>query len=124
MATKRHRTKVSYTADELEQVNALCAQYKLSFSELHRRLVLGHRLPDPNNFAKAESIQDLHQLNADQARLGNLLLLTLNQLEDEFDPTALQKAEALVEEINQTREAFKLAARQLHAEMHPKAKPL
>ncbi len=122
MATQRQRMKVSYTEDELATIKAMSKQYKLSVSELHRRLVLGHHLPDPNNFEKAACIQDLHRLNADQARLANLQLLLLNQLEDKFDVDLVDKVKDLVDEINATREVFRAAARQLHAEMHPRAK--
>ncbi len=122
MATNRIRRLVSYTEDEHKAIKAMCEQYRLDFSELHRRLVLGHHLPDPNNFEKAACIQDLHRLNADQARLANLQLLLLNQLEDKLDVDMVDKVKDLVDEINETREVFRDAARQLHAEMHPRAK--
>ena len=41
-----------------------------------RRVVTGLRLPQPGN---AQSVRDLMKINADQARLGNLFKLALDE---------------------------------------------
>ena len=75
MATDRHRQLISFTPEERVQVKALAGQFKLSVSEMLRRFALGQTLPDPSTFTGAQSIRDLLKVNADQARLGNLLKL-------------------------------------------------
>jgi hypothetical protein len=100
MTTKRHRSKVSFSKEELEQVNLLCKKLHLSLSELLRRLVLGYRLPDANNFEIAKCIRDLLIVNADQARLGNLLRLTL-------DSSSNPLIEPLVTDIRESQNYIK-----------------
>jgi len=122
MSTERNRVKVSFTADERTQVDALADQLKLSVSELLRRLALGTRLPDPTDFVAAEAIRDLLKVNADQARLGNLLKLALDVGADDLSPAHLARIEGLLVEIATVQAALKATVHAIHYQQHPRAK--
>lgn len=121
MASTRKRILVSFTPDERVAVNALATQLKLSVSELLRRLVLGHRLPDPNAFAAAEGIRELLKVNADQARLGNLLKLALDESDGHWPPALVARVDTVLAEIGATQAALKLGVAELHRQIHPRA---
>ena len=120
MATTRHRFKVSFTADEMARVQALADQLRLSKSELLRRLAMGYRLPDPNAFAAARAIGDLLTINADQARLGNLLKLAIDEADQDFAPSIVARIEALIAEIRATQDTLKAGVEALHFDIHPR----
>lgn len=122
MTTTRPRVKVSFTPDEKVQVEALAGQLKLSVSELLRRLVLGHRLPSAEDFAAAEGIRNLLRINADQARLGNLLLFALDVGDGALSPHEVAKINRLAESIQATQTLLKDAVKTLHHQIHPRTK--
>ncbi len=119
MSTPRKRLLVSFTDDERARVDQLADQLKLSVSELLRRLALGHRLPDPEDFALAHAIRDLLRINADQARLGNLLKLALD---DDPGPAQRARIESLIAEIAHVQMAIKAGVHALHSDRHPRAR--
>ena len=119
MSTQRKRLLVSFTDDERARVDQLAAQLRLSVSELLRRLALGHRLPDAQDFALAHAIRDLLRINADQARLGNLLKLALD---DDPGPAARARIESLLAEIAHVQMAIKAGVHALHHDRHPRAR--
>ena len=61
---------------EAEKVGQETKRLGISRSEYMRRVVTGLRLPQPGN---AQSVCDLLKINADQARLGNLCKLALDE---------------------------------------------
>lgn len=107
MATKRKRILVSFTPDELQKVDALKDQVRLSRSELIRRLALGQPLPNPERFARAEAIRDLLKVNADLARLGNLQEMILTEGEDSPTRTDKDRLLSLCEDIRDTQAQLK-----------------
>lgn len=121
MATTRNRILVSFTDDEKIQVQTLADQVKLSISELLRRLVLGHRLPDANNFVSAQAIRDLLKVNADQARLGNLMKLLIDESDGALSPATLAEIRKLLEAIYQTQAELRASVKAIHHDMHPRA---
>jgi len=123
MATDRHRLKVSFTPDELAKVEAMAKQFKLSVSEMLRRFALGHSLPDPNGFAGAQGIRDLLKVNADQARLGNLLKLALDESNGTWPDTMLARIDGLVQSIQETQGLLKASVKEVHQQLHPRAAP-
>ena len=68
--------KTYMTAAERDRVYDEAKRLGLSSSEYMRRVVTGLRLPQPGN---AQSVRDLMKINADQARLGNLFKLALDE---------------------------------------------
>lgn len=120
MTTTRHRFKVSFTGEELVRVQALAKQLRLSKSELLRRLALGHALPDASAFAGATAIDRLLTLNADQARLGNLLKLAIDEADQDFAPPLVARIEALVAEIRATQARLRAHVEDLHFAIHPR----
>jgi hypothetical protein len=121
MATTRNRILVSFTPEEKDQVTALADQVKLSVSELLRRLVLGHRLPDARDFVSAQAIRDLLKVNADQARLGNLMKLLLDVGDADLSPATLARIDALLAAILETQADLRAGVKALHLDMHPRA---
>lgn len=107
MATTRKRTLVSFSTEEMDHVDGFARQVRLSRSELLRRLVLGQRLPDPARFERAEAIRDLLKVNADQARLGNLLKLVLAEGDGPLTRPEIDQIKALIEEARDTQTRIK-----------------
>lgn len=121
MATERHRILVSFTPEELERIKAQADQFKLSMSEMLRRFSLGQHLPDPSDFVAAQAIRDLLKINADQARLGNLLLMAIDESDSTWSPALLGRVDGLVAEIRDTQAALKAMVKDLHYQIHPRA---
>jgi len=122
MATNRHRLLVSFKPEEWTQVKALSAQVRLNVSELLRRLVLGYHIPDASEFQGAEAIRDLQAVNADQARLGNLLLLALDVGDQDFTPPMIARIEDLVAEIRKGQDGLRAKIEDLHFQVYPRRK--
>jgi hypothetical protein len=121
MATDRNRFLVSFTPEELVQVDALATQLRLNRSELLRRLVLGHRLPDAQAFVSAQAIRDLLKVNADLARLGNLLKLALDDSDGTWPPAMLARIDALLAAAAETQAELRAGVKDIHHHMHPRA---
>lgn len=121
MATERHRLKVSFTDEELPKVQVQADQFKLSISEMLRRYALGESLPNPSDFVGAGAIRDLLKINADQARLGNLLKLALDESDGTWPPTMMARIDGLLAEIDEVQTALKAGAKNLHIQIHPRA---
>ena len=104
----------------MPRVRAFADQVKLPISEVMRRLMLGANLPCAQDFAANEGIRNLLKVNADQARLGNLLKLTL----DDGDwPAALAiKIERLIDEVAKMQTDLKAHVHVIHHQLHPRAK--
>lgn len=122
MATKRTRIKVSYDVDELARLDAQCDQVRLSRSEFLRRISLGHHIPDGGDFAGAQAIRDLLAVNANLARLGNLLKLTIDEADGQFGAPTIARVEDLVAEIRSTQAEIRAKVEDLHYQIHPNRK--
>lgn len=120
MTTTRKRPKVSFTDEELAIVKEKATQLRLTVSELLRRLALGYRIPDPGEFAAAAAIGDLLKINADQARLGNLLKLALEVGDEDLPPATITRIDALVADIRQVQETIRERVKALDVEMRPR----
>ena len=81
-AGRHHRLKVSFSTAERYEIMARAEKLRLSASEFLRRLGLNTPLPDPAAFAAHKAVLELSRINADQSRLGNLLLRAIRCLED------------------------------------------
>ncbi len=93
---------------EKEEVVALARQTHLTTSELIRRLVLGRNLPD---VGRHKAVLDLVQMNADLARLGNLLRMALS--DEDFKPPGNISLETLLDKIMDTQSVLKSKIREL-----------
>lgn len=120
MTTFRHRLKVSFTMEELARVKDSAARVRLSVSEFLRRLSLGYPMPDPRDFAEAQKIRDILKVNADLARLGNLLKLTLDAADGAFDKLTIFRIEDLIAEMRGTQMIIRESLLKLDAERHPR----
>lgn len=100
---KRLTVKTYWLPEEKAAGIAKADKLGLSLSEFVRRLALGTPLPRPGN---AEQVRDLLKVNADLARLGNLLKLAL----DEEQSIAVLK---LADEIQTTQALLKQKIRSL-----------
>ena len=81
--TRKIRMESYVTVDERDHIKALAGQLKISMSEVIRRLVIGAQLPDAGRY---QAVRDMVRVNADLARLGNLLKLGID--EESLDPSA------------------------------------
>lgn len=72
----------------------------MSMSDYIRRIVINFKLPKA--VINAQVISDLLHINADLARLGNLLKLTLDECDDDKE-----KINMLLTDIHQTQTALK-----------------
>jgi len=89
--------------NEKEAIAAEAAKVKLSFSDYVRRIVVHRKIPTQE---RNEAIRDLLKVNADLARLGNLLLLAI----DEEPSLAGLK---LLDDIRETQTLLKEKIKQL-----------
>lgn len=120
MPTKLPRNLVTFTPEEKVKVKDLADRLGLSISEFLRNLALGYRLPDPSILAAADEIRDLLRVNADQARLGNLLKLALDEADGAFSPATTAHIEALIRDVRETQETIRNGVKSLHYEIHPR----
>ena len=100
MATERHVIKTYLNDEEKDRIDQLAHQMRLSRSELLKRLLMNTKLPSASDFAAWQGIRDLLKVNADQARLGNLFKLALDE---PLSADLLKKFDGLV------RDSFSLA---------------
>lgn len=82
---------------------ALAKQARITTSELIRRTALGRTLPDT---LRHEAVIALVRINADLARLGNLLRMALTDEGDEILPKGFDLQE-LYEDIRNTQAILK-----------------
>ncbi|MBF0251734.1 MAG: pirin [Alphaproteobacteria bacterium] len=90
------------TPEEKAEVLALAKQAHLTTSELVRRLVTGRQLPSSQ---RHEDVLNLLKVNADLARLGNLLRMAMT--DEELQPPEGMDLEALFDKIRDTQSLLK-----------------
>ncbi|MEQ5778598.1 ribbon-helix-helix protein, CopG family [Thalassospira sp. NFXS8] len=118
MATTRNLVKTYLDDIELARLDRLAGQLRLSRSELLRRLLMNRKLPDHRTFEASHAILDLLKVNADQARLGNLFKLALDE---PLSADLLAKFDQLIVEIEGTQNALKDLVRQIDHSIRHKA---
>lgn len=112
MPSDRHQVKTYLDDKEKAHLDQLAAQLRVSRSDLLRRLVMAYRLPRPEDFVAYQGIRDLLKVNADQARLGNLFKLAIEEApEDDL----VARLDALAVEIADSQAMLKAAVRDVHA---------
>lgn len=96
------------TLEEKQEVTTLARQVHITTSELVRRLVTGRKLP---NAARHEAVIALVKINADLARLGNLLRMALD--DPDFNPPNEMDLETLFNSIRATQDILKAKVKEL-----------
>ena len=103
MPSDRPFIKTYVTPDEKQEIMDAAARIELSSSQYLSRLALGTRLP---SFGQAEAVRDLLGIKADLARLGNLLKLTLDNIEEDNLSISVVKINRIIDDIDSTRSAL------------------
>lgn len=110
MATKKPRLLVTLPDEERTRLDQLSSQLRLDRSEVLRRLLMNSPLPVQRDFEAAKAILDLLRVNADLARLGNLLKLALDE---PLSADLLRKYDDLVAAIKSTQDELKDVVRKI-----------
>ncbi|WP_114095812.1 plasmid mobilization protein [Thalassospira xiamenensis] len=116
MATDRQVIKTYLNDEEKERIDQLAHQMRLSRSELLKRLLMNTKLPSAHDFAAWQGIRDLLKVNADQARLGNLFKLALDE---PFSADLLKKFDDLIRDIETTQADLKAAIGDIRDQLQP-----
>jgi len=116
MATERHVIKTYLNDEEKARIDQLAHQMRLSRSELLKRLLMNTKLPSARDFAAWQGIRDLLKVNADQARLGNLFKLALDE---PLSADLLKKFDGLVRDIEATQADLKAAIGEIRDQLQP-----
>ncbi len=116
MPTKRQKIETYLNDDEKRRLDELCEQMRLSRSELLKRLLMNSKLPSASDFAAWQGIRDLLKINADQARLGNLFKLSLDE---PLSADLLKKFDGLVRDIETTQADLKAAIGEIRDQLQP-----
>ena len=106
---RHHHVVVRFNDEEMKRVEDLARRVSLTRSALLRRIVTGTTLPAPGN---ADAVMDLMKVNADLARLGNLLKLALDD-EGWRAPGSSVDVEAILLDLAARQAELKAAARAL-----------
>ncbi|NIZ01920.1 plasmid mobilization protein [Thalassospira lucentensis] len=116
MATERHVIKTYLNDEEKARIDQLARQLRLSRSELLKRLLMNTKLPSARDFAAWQGIRDLLKVNADQARLGNLFKLALDE---PLSADLLKKFDNLNRDIEATQKELKAAIGEIRMQLQP-----
>ncbi len=93
---------ITYVSPDLHgRITELAKRTKLSVSRVAERVLESGKFPDVSN---AQAIQDLLAVNADQARLGNLLLKAINETADGH---VVRQMQALLRDVRKTQTEIK-----------------
>jgi len=110
LATNKRRLLVTLPDEESKYLDDLSSQLRLSRSEVLRRLLMNSPFPNARDFEAAQAVLDLLQVNADLARLGNLLKLALDE---PLSADLLRKFDELTVSISSTRDELKDVVRKI-----------
>lgn len=116
MPTDRHVIKTYLNDEEKARIDQLAHQLRLSRSELLKRLLMNTKLPSASDFAAWQGIRDLLRVNADQARLGNLFKLALDE---PLSADLLKKFDSLNRDIEATQTELKAAIGEIRMQLQP-----
>jgi|TARA_R110000772_G_scaffold268526_1_gene395923 hypothetical protein len=117
MPTIRKRLRVYVTAEEEISIKGKADQVGLSISQFLLRLGMNYAMPKAEDFSAWRGIQDLLKVNADLARLGNLLKLAIDERPDQGKDFA-----RLMGEIDKTQKALKASVIEIRDQVQPKRK--
>lgn len=107
---RRRNMAPTYLSDsEKRAVADRAAQLNLPVSAF-RRLALGAPLPDPSAFAAHDAVRDLLAVNADLARLGNLLKLEIDAADGAAPRRFVEDVDGLHAGIRETQDRLKACA--------------
>lgn len=104
--TDRHNVSVYLNDEEKTRLDELAKQLRLSRSDLFRRLIMSYHIPKAEDFVAWQGIRDLLKVNADLARLGNLVKMIADDLPDDL----AGRYQTLHGELTRTQEELKAAA--------------
>ncbi len=116
MPTKRQKIETYLNDEEKRRLDELCEQMRLSRSELLKRLLMNSKLPNAVDFAAWQGIRDILKVNADQARLGNLFKLALDE---PLSADLLKKFDGLLREIETTQADLKSVIGEIRDQLQP-----
>jgi Ribbon-helix-helix protein, copG family len=108
--TKKRRLLVTLPDSESDRLDQLSKQLRLTQSEVLRRLLMNSPLPDQRDFEASQGILDLLSVNADLARLGNLLKLVMDE---PLSSELLRKYDELANQIKSTQDELKDTVRKV-----------
>lgn len=111
MPTEKYRLCVTWDDDERERLDELAVQLRLPRADLLRRLVMNYRMPRAEEFEAWQAIRDLLKVNADQARLGNLLKM----IADDVPEDMAERFEELQTTITGTQDELKAVVHEIRA---------
>ena len=104
------RLLVTLPESESDRLEKLAKQLRLTQSEVLRRLLMNSPLPDQRDFEASQGILDLLSVNADLARLGNLLKLVMDE---PLSSDLLRKYDELANQIKSTQDELKDTVRKV-----------
>jgi len=78
------------------------------------------QLPKPEASEYCHAIRDLLKVNADQARLGNLLKLALDVGGKDLTPMIVSQIEDLITDIRKTQDTLRDGVETPHYKLHPR----
>lgn len=108
---RRRNMAPAYLSDsEKRAVADRAAQLNLPVSAFLRRLALGAPLPDPSAFAAHDAVRDLLAVNADLARLGNLLKPEIDAVDGAAPRRFVEDVDGLHAGIRETQDRLKACA--------------
>ncbi|PKR56572.1 MULTISPECIES: plasmid mobilization protein [Thalassospira] len=110
MPTNNRRLLVTLPESESDRLEKLAKQLRLTQSEVLRRLLMNSPLPDQRDFEASQGILDLLSVNADLARLGNLLKLVMDE---PLSSDLLRKYDELANQIKSTQDELKDTVRKV-----------
>lgn len=117
MPTTRKRIRVYATDAEESKIKETAERIGLSVSQFLLRLGMDYTIPKAEDFVAWRGIQDLLKVNADLARLGNLLKLAIDERPDQVKDFA-----RLIRDIDQTQKHIKETAAQIRGQVQAKRK--
>ena len=110
MPSVRPFIKAYLDPEDKKTIADAAARVGLSSSQYLSRLALGTRLP---SCGQAEAVRDLLGIKADLARLGNLLKLTLDNIEEDNLSISVVKINRIIDDIQKTKSALESKIKEL-----------
>lgn len=109
--TRSSTIKSHITLQEREELDAQAKRLGMSVSNYIRNVMINYRLPI--SAVNASAIRDLYKVNADLARLGNLLKMVMNDNEYpvQIDPNLAPAS--ILERLEETRKQLKTKIEEL-----------
>ncbi|MBT4931869.1 MAG: hypothetical protein HOL66_02825 [Rhodospirillaceae bacterium] len=97
--------KAHVTPGERQQLVARAHRLGLTVSDYIRRVMINFRLPE--SAINARSVRDLYKVNADLARLGNLLKMAMDDVDLPVPRSSDLAPESLFQRMEEARQLLK-----------------